>query len=235
MIAREFQAPARQYKSGETVVYAGDTMQRLLQVERGLVRVTKLTANGQVLTLRHVLPGDYFGEETFTDGRCGFEATAMSDAAIRSSDPDTMDASERRAVSDNLALQLNRLMNYRRNVRNRSLLERVAWYLLELYGTALGEIDETGRSIVRTTHQLIGEGIGSKRESVSNILIDLSRQGIVAGGYRQVMLLDLTALERISGRSETGEVWPLAAPVRSAADSPQRVVFGESYQQEMAV
>ena len=50
------------YRRGQTVYFEGDPALSLFKVETGLVRIAKLTPKGRVLTVRHVLPGDYFGE-----------------------------------------------------------------------------------------------------------------------------------------------------------------------------
>lgn len=56
----------RHYKPGQTVAYDGEEARGLFWLESGLIRVTKLTKSGELMTVRHVLPGDYFGEESFT-------------------------------------------------------------------------------------------------------------------------------------------------------------------------
>ncbi len=45
----------------ETVYLRGERAQTLYRLEEGLVRIVELLPDGRLLTLRHVLPGDYFG------------------------------------------------------------------------------------------------------------------------------------------------------------------------------
>jgi CRP-like cAMP-binding protein len=197
MIAPENPTFTRHYKSGQTIVYPGDAADWLLQLESGLIRISKLSPNGQTSTLRLVRPGDYFGEENLTDCVHENEAMALSETRVRSVNPSEMTASEQRAVSINLADQLGRSMEHSCHIRNRELRHRVAWYLLELLQSAVGGTDEARGAFVRVSHQLIGEGIGAARESVSNTIIVLAREGLLRSGYRQLVHIDVQGLESI--------------------------------------
>jgi CRP/FNR family transcriptional regulator, LitR-dependent transcriptional activator len=197
MIARENPSFTRHYKPSQTIVYPGDASDWLLQLESGLIRVSKLSPNGQMSTLRLVRPGDYFGEENLTDRVHENEAVALSETTVRSVNPTEMTASEQRAVSINLADQLGRSMEHSCHIRNRELRHRVAWYVLELLHSAVGGFDEKRGRFIRATHQLIAEGIGAARESVSNTIIVLAREGRLRSGYRQLVQINAQALENI--------------------------------------
>jgi CRP-like cAMP-binding protein len=47
----------------EVVYRAGDRTDAIYRLEHGLVRIIEILPDGRQLTLRHILPGDYFGEE----------------------------------------------------------------------------------------------------------------------------------------------------------------------------
>jgi CRP/FNR family transcriptional regulator, LitR-dependent transcriptional activator len=197
MTTRENPTFTRRYKPGQTIVYPGDAAEWLLQLESGLIRVSKLSPNGQMNTLRLVRPGDYFGEENLTDSLHHNEVIALSETTVRSINPNEMTASEQRAVSINLADQLGRSMEHSCHIRNRELRHRVAWYVLELLHSAVGSFDQTRGLFVRASHQLIAEGIGAARESVSNTVIVFAREGLLRSGYRQLVQINAQALENI--------------------------------------
>ena len=197
MTAQENPSFTRRYKPGQTIVYPGDAADWLLQLESGLIRVSKISASGKISALRLVRPGDYFGEEHLTDDLHQNEAMALSETMVRSVNPTEMTVSEHRAVSVNLADQLGRSMEHSCHIRNRELRHRVAWYVLELLHSAVGSIDETRGLCIRASHQLIAEGIGAARESVSNTIIVLAREGLLRSGYRQLVQIDAQALENI--------------------------------------
>jgi CRP/FNR family transcriptional regulator, LitR-dependent transcriptional activator len=197
MIARENPGFVRLYKSGQTIVHPGDAADWLLQLESGLIRISKISVSGKISTLRLVRPGDYFGEEHLTDEIHENEAIALSETRIKSVNPTEMSASEQRAVGVNLADQLGRSMKHSYHIRNRKLRHRVAWYVLELLNSAVGGSDEVRGMFVRASHQLIGEGIGAARESVSNTIILLAREGLLHSGYRQLMHINTQAMEEI--------------------------------------
>jgi CRP-like cAMP-binding protein len=178
MIARENPSFTRHYKPSQTIVYPGDASDWLLQLESGLIRVSKLSPNGQTSTLRLVRPGDYFGEENLTDRVHENEAVALSETTVRSVNPTEMTASEQRAVSINLADQLGRSMEHSCHIRNRELRHRVAWYVLELLHSAVGGFDEKRGRFIRAT-------------------IVLAREGRLRSGYRQLVQINAQVLENI--------------------------------------
>jgi CRP/FNR family transcriptional regulator, cyclic AMP receptor protein len=194
MIALETSSFTRRYKPGQTIIYPGDAADWLLQLEGGLIRILKISASGKTSTLRLVRPGDFFGEEHLTNDLHENEASALSEATVRSVNPAKMTTSEQRAVSISLAEQLGRSMKHSYHIRNRELRHRVAWYVLELLHSAVGGMDQTRGMFVYTSHQLIGEGIGAARESVSNTIMTLAREGILRSGYRQLVNIDAQAL-----------------------------------------
>jgi CRP/FNR family transcriptional regulator, LitR-dependent transcriptional activator len=215
------------YKSGQTIAFAGEEATGLFRLERGLIRITRLTRQGVSLTIRHVLPGDYFGEEQFTAHRFRSETTAFADATVRCLNPDTLPPHDERALNASLAAQLARAMNRSDHLRGRTLRQRIVWYLLELSSTSLGEVDPEGRTRVRVTHQLLGEGVGANRESVSKIIKDLRNEGLLRTRYRRLVLLDLGTLEHIchdtARETESGShSW------MRAAHAPQFVIPSDS-------
>ena len=193
------------YRRGQTVYYEGDPALSLFRVESGLIRIAKLTPKGRVLTVRHVLPGDYFGEEALTKAWRDHQVEALTDATVVPVDPNGMTPENLSLVTRSLSDQLQRVMAYEYHLQIGDLRQRVARYLMELSKTPLGGTDEQGRLYVRATHELIAEGTSSTRESVSKIVTELRADGLVQSGYRRITLLDQPALEELAEANDLGD------------------------------
>ena len=196
---------AMRYRRGQTVYYEGDPALSLFRVESGLIRITKLTPKGRVLTVRHVLPGDYFGEEALTKAWRDHQVEALTDATVTPVDPNGISGENLHTVTRSLSDQLQRVMAYEYHLQIGDLRQRVARYLLELASTPLGGTDENNRTYVRATHELIAEGTSSTRESVSKIVTELRSEGFLQSGYRRITLLNLEGLQDLAEASDLGD------------------------------
>ncbi|MGC8905006.1 helix-turn-helix domain-containing protein [Thermus sp.] len=178
----------------ETIYLRGENAHTLYRLEEGLVRIVELLPDGRLLTLRHVLPGDYFGEEALEGKRYRYTAEAMTEAVVQGLDPKAMDHEALHQVARNLARQMRRVHAYEAHLQTGELKARIARYLLFLADTPASFRDERGL-YVTASHEEIADATASTRESVSKILSDLRHQGLIATAYRRVYLLDLRALE----------------------------------------
>ncbi len=193
------------YRRGQTVYYEGDPALSLFRVESGLIRIAKLTPKGRVLTVRHVLPGDYFGEEALNKQWRDHQVEALTDATLVPVDPQSITGDNLGVVTRSLSDQLQRVMAYEYHLQIGDLRQRVSRYLLQLAQTPLGGTDESNRTYVRATHELIAEGTSSTRESVSKIITELRSEGLLQSGYRRITLLNNPMLERMAQHSDLDE------------------------------
>jgi CRP/FNR family transcriptional regulator, LitR-dependent transcriptional activator len=193
------------YRRGQTVYYEGDPALSLFRVESGLIRIAKLTPKGRVLTVRHVLPGDYFGEEALNKQWRDHQVEALTDATLVPVDPQSITGENLGVVTRSLSDQLQRVMAYEYHLQIGDLRQRVARYLLQLAQTPLGGLDESGRTYVRATHELIAEGTSSTRESVSKIITELRSEGFLQSGYRRITLLAKDGLENMAQHNDLDE------------------------------
>jgi CRP/FNR family transcriptional regulator, LitR-dependent transcriptional activator len=193
------------YRRGQTVYYEGDPALSLFRVESGLIRIAKLTPKGRVLTVRHVLPGDYFGEEALNKQWRDHQVEALTDATLVPVDPQSITGENLGAVTRSLSDQLQRVMAYEYHLQIGDLRQRVARYLLQLAQTPLGGTDDNNRLYIRATHELIAEGTSSTRESVSKIITELRSEGLLQSGYRRITLLNTTTLEHMAQHSDLDE------------------------------
>lgn len=146
------------------------------------------------MTVRHILPGDFFGEEALTCETYRHQAEVLIRSSLRRFEPSDLSGSALRSLLESLGGQLQRLVQAEYDLQTADLRQRIVRYLLELADTPLGSEDPDNRLYVRATHELLAEGTRSTRESVSKVITDLRAAGWIESGYRHITLLDLPAL-----------------------------------------
>lgn len=186
------------FQRRQTLYHSGDSAHSVFRVRDGLIRITRMTPEGRILTVRHVMPGDFFGEEALADGCHEEIAEALTMTYIDAIDPKHINYSDLMTITRSLSQQMQRLMDYEYHLQTGDLRQRVARYLLSLSQTPLGETNEGGHIVVAATHELIAEGTASTRESVSKIITELRSEGLIESGYRSIVLLQKEMLEQIA-------------------------------------
>lgn len=186
------------FQRRQTLYHNGDPASSVFRVREGLVRITRMTPEGRILTVRHVEPGDFFGEEAFMSGTRDEVAEALTSAQIEAIDPERINHADLFTITQSLSHQMQRLMDYEYHLQTGDLRERVARYLLQLAATPLSTTDEYERPLISATHELIAEGTASTRESVSKIITELRSAGLIESGYRSILILDVPSLQAIA-------------------------------------
>ncbi len=186
------------YQRRQTLYHSGDPAQSVFRVRDGLVRIARMTPEGRILTVRHVLPGDFFGEEAFMDGTREEIAEALTTAQIEAIDPALINHADLMTITRSLSHQMQRQMDYGYHLQTGDLRQRVARYLLKLADTPLARRDAMGRPVISATHELVAEGTASTRESVSKIITELRAEGLIESGYRSITLVDREELDAIA-------------------------------------
>jgi CRP-like cAMP-binding protein len=174
----------------QTLYHSGDPAQSVFRVRDGLLRITRMTPEGRILTVRHLIPGDFFGEEAFMDGQREEIAEALTTAQIEAIDPAMINQQDLMSITRSLSVQMQRSMEYQYHLQTGDLRQRVARYLLTLADTPLARVYAQGRPTISATHELVAEGTASTRESVSKIITDLRADGLIASGYRSITIVD---------------------------------------------
>lgn len=186
------------FQRKQTLYHSGDAAQSVFRVRDGLVRITRMTPEGRVLTVRHVMPGDFFGEEAFMHGNREEIAEALTNAQIEAINPEMINHGDLMTITQSLSKQMQRLMDYEYHLQTGDLRQRVARYLINLSETPLCADDKAGRQVISATHELIAEGTASTRESVSKIITELRSEGLIESGYRSITLVDPLELQTIA-------------------------------------
>jgi len=80
-------------------------------------------------------------------------------------------------------------------VTSKPLISQVAYLLLDL-----AETDHAGRFVVRLSHTTMAHLLGARRQSVTRVIAELRRRGLVATSYGVTALLDADGLRDVMGR-----------------------------------
>jgi CRP/FNR family transcriptional regulator, LitR-dependent transcriptional activator len=194
--------PSVRYNRGAYLFRQNDPVFHLYRVETGLVRLGQVTPRGRLITLRLVLPGDYCGEDVLHGGRYLHHAEALTGSSVVALNPVQLPVPHVLELARSLSEQMRRAMDHEVNLQSGDLRQRVVRYLLELADTPLGAEDPDNRLYVRATHELLAEGSGSTRESVSKAITELRDAGLIETGYRHITLTNLSGLQALVARSE---------------------------------
>jgi len=189
---------AQNVERGQMIATPDDLAHKMYVLMSGKVNLICTNNEGRRLVIATLEPGAIFGEG----------------ALDMSSDPNTfVEAAEASSVwvipsteARNLTMQypilgwgllqtygerLLQVENSLEDVAYKKLPERLAMLLLDL-------ADDSG-AIKGVSHQSLADHLGTYRETVSAILRDFKRQGMVELGYRRINLIDEEMLQDVAG------------------------------------
>jgi CRP-like cAMP-binding protein len=192
------------FAPGEVILYPGVPGPRdaLFRVRRGLVRIQLVDEEGNALTLRFVGEGEFFNEEAFTGAERNYFAEALTPTTVEAVDPRALSTKELEAL--NLSLVAALQQTYRRIERlvSQRLKNRIAAALLEFAKTPLAKKDEAGQTVVHLTHDELASAVGSVRETVTKVVGELAREGLIKSGYGKITLVNPKKLGRLAAERE---------------------------------
>ncbi len=187
----ERQTP-RIFFPGQLIYLQGTEAQEFYYILSGSVRCFISSAEGdeRILTLHH--SGDLIGEASFFDRQPRVSsAVAVTKCALVGVDRRRLE--EVFARHPDLAVSMLeylahtvRLLSAHVDGAFLRADQRVARYLLSLSPVSGG---------LRCTHEEIGSSVGVSRVTVSRVLGEFERQGLLETGYRTIRILNQSALE----------------------------------------
>ncbi len=188
------------YQPRESVYFPEDPCDSVYWVEDGRVKLSRVSPDGRVLSLRHYLSGDMFGEDCMSawEQRCD-HAEAMGATRLRYMSADSFrslldsELEFARAVLERISRRAREMDQLYVEVVFRPVRGRIAASLLRLY-----HLERPGGRTIQVTHQEVANLAGSTRETTTSVLHDLREAGLVEIGNRRVTLLDLEALRRVA-------------------------------------
>jgi CRP-like cAMP-binding protein len=189
----------QRYERGATVASVEALAQRMYVLMTGKVNLICTNNEGRRLVIATLEPGAIFGEGALdSSGDANVFAEAVDDVAVW-----VIPSGEARTMTmqypilgwgllQTYGLRLLQVENSLEDVAYKKLPERLASLLLELDDDATGIIKGV-------SHQALADRLGTYRETVSAILRDFKRQGVVELGYRRIRITDAEELKAIGG------------------------------------
>ncbi len=189
----------QRYERGAMVATADALAQRMYVLMSGKVNMVCTNNEGRRLVIATLEPGAIFGDGALdSTGDANVFAEAVDDVAVW-----VIPSGEARNMTmqypilgwgllQTYGLRLLQVENSLEDVAYKKLPERLA--------TLLVDLDEEGSGIIKgVSHQALADRLGTYRETVSAILRDFKRQGVVELGYRRIRLVDVEELKAIGG------------------------------------
>ncbi len=185
----------RRYPKDTVVFFENEQGDTLFMILEGRVRVTILGDDGREVILSVLGPGDFFGEIALLDNE------PRSATAIAAEDSELLllqrnefqgAMSENASISGALIRVLTaRLRRANHQISTLALLDvygRVARVILDIAREEGRRLKDGRIAFRRATHQELANRIGTTRETVTRMLKDLERQGLITVDGREVVL-----------------------------------------------
>ena len=181
------------YRSGEYIFTAGDPAETIYLIRSGRVLISATMENGTELSFDVLRKGHIFGDGSFVAHyRREVDISAVTDVElivcktekllpVLSEHQDLMLLMFRHIteVTNEMSHQIVRLMHY-------SGKQKIADFILACTGKS---------STMHYTHSDIAAGVGLNRVTVSNIMKDLRKDGLIDYSYGLITVLDRKGLE----------------------------------------
>ncbi len=195
-------------KKRTAIFLPGDPSQQVYLLKEGRVKISRISEEGREITLALLEPGEIFGElDILDDLPRDTLAEALDDTQLCVIYKELFLAMIRRRPE--ISFRLTKLIGFRlRRIENRvedlvfrDVPARLAHLLLELsknYGKA------TPRGLllqIKITHQEMANLIGSIRETVSAVLGEFKKEGLITFEGRRLILLRPDLLQKRIGSS----------------------------------
>ena len=187
----------------------GDDPECFFFVKHGHIMLTKQAPNGKNLIINVLTSGDFCGEVgVFNNIPYIASAQALEDTSvyfIRRENLLPFIQDHPNMILELIGMSVKKLieafsMIY--GLGNKSLKQRVAFTLLKL-SENIGEIGISFITIrIPITRQHLAEMVGSTPESVSRIMANLKREGIIKSVRRKIAILNEEALRQIAEEIE---------------------------------
>lgn len=187
------------YERGQLVATSDDLAQKMYVLMTGKVNLICTNHEGRRLVIATLEPGAVFGEGALDrPGDPNVFVEAAESVSIW-----VIPSAEARNVTIQYPIlgwgllqtygeRLSQVENSLEDVAYKKLPERLATLLLHL-------ADSETDAIKGVSHQALADHLGTYRETVSAILRDFKRQGLVELGYRRIQLVDVESLQEIAG------------------------------------
>ena len=193
-----------QVRRRRVIFLPGDPGVSVYLLNRGRVKISRVTRDGKELTLCYLDPGELFGELSLVDGGPREDMAEAMDSVVISEIPREA-FMELLARSPDLGQRMTMLLCQRRRELERKVEDlvfkdvsaKLSELLLDL-GRQHGVDHPSGVLLgVKITHQEMANLIGSTRETVSLTLSQFKRQRLIVSEGRRLILVDQQGLKAL--------------------------------------
>jgi CRP/FNR family transcriptional regulator, cyclic AMP receptor protein len=186
-----------QYRRGAIILFPGRA-DNIYRVKSGLVRLHTMDTDGNGLTLRYVKPSDFFGEEALAGLERQHFAESVTDSVIEIFPTHLITPEIAVSMNIRLAQALSSSYISISRLAGKRLRARIAAVIVELADTAVLTIKPDGTKQIAATHDEIAAAVGSVRETVTKVIGELAREGVIDSGYGKIVLRDIDGLQQIA-------------------------------------
>jgi CRP/FNR family transcriptional regulator, cyclic AMP receptor protein len=200
-------AKTRRYAKDDVIFYEDETGDIFYVIREGKVKVTMISPEGKEIILSMLGPGDFFGEMALLDD----EPRSATIVAIEPVELITIWRNDfLQILADNFVMTRKVLAEISKRLRSASsrieslatmdVYGRLARFFLNLARENGKTVDNGYVAVTRPTHQSIANMIGTSRETVSRLIHDLMRQGLLLSEGKTIYLRT-TALDQFREES----------------------------------
>jgi CRP-like cAMP-binding protein len=169
-------AARRNYPKDTVVFFENEAGDFFFTIVAGRIKVTILGDDGREIILSMLGPGDFFGEMALLDNEPR-SATVIGDNPAISS-----------ALIKVLTARLRRANHQISTLALLDVYGRVARVILDMAREEGRRLKDGRIAFRRATHQELANRIGTTRETVTRMLKDLERQGLIKVEGRELVL-----------------------------------------------
>ncbi|WP_243137449.1 Crp/Fnr family transcriptional regulator [Heliorestis convoluta] len=197
----------RTYKKRNQLMHEGERQDGIYFILKGKVKLTKMNPDGQEKVVAVVSEGEIIGEiVAFDGGACPYTAETMEE--VRAAFLTIKDFKEMlnnyspvaMACLQQSALRLRKAYRHMKNLALLDTYGRMAAHLFKMTRDYGVQEKEGIRINFNVTRQEMAQFIGTSRETVSRVLAEFERMGILQVDRHQITVLDIEELrERASG------------------------------------
>jgi CRP-like cAMP-binding protein len=185
----------KKYPKDTVVFFENEEGDFFFVILEGRIKVTILGDDGREVILSVLGPGDFFGEMALLDNEPrSATAIAAEDSELLSlhrHDFQSVLADNRSIVTGLIKVLTARLRKANHQISTLALLDvygRVARVILDLAREEGRRLKDGRISFHRPTHQELANRIGTTRETVTRMIKDLERQGLIQVEGKEIVL-----------------------------------------------
>ncbi|MGL4571091.1 MAG: Crp/Fnr family transcriptional regulator [Clostridium sp.] len=200
-------AVRREYIKGETICREGETLDNLLLIRDGKIKISKVTKDGKEQILHILATGDFLGEANlFNDEASRFTVTAITNVKIciisKENLEDILLKNPRIALKiiKEISKKLSETEDLAKVLATRDVESRVASMLVEFSVKYGKEIDNETLIQLPINREDMANYCGVTRETISRKLSKFESEKIITVKGNKVIIV--TNLEKLRGLSE---------------------------------